>query len=136
MRATFAALLLAGCVTTPAPVPVKPVVVPPTEPVVVASDPQAPLRALVEAFVSAAEARRFDEVLALMSKPLRERYSVETLKRDFGADPQASERLAQIKLKAAAPLIETKQSASLEWSAGRSLRMVHEAEGWRIAALE
>ena len=134
MKPGFAALLLAGCVTTP--VAVKPVPLAPPAPIAAPSDPQAPLRALVQAFVTAAEARRFDEVLALMSKPLRDRYSVASLERDFGADPLASERLAQLKLKAGAPLIETKQAASLEWSAGRALRMVHEADGWRIAALE
>lgn len=135
MRAAFALLLLAGCVTTPTPVPLKAepkpeMVVPP--PV----DPQVAVRAVIQSFITATEARHFDQVYALLSRPLRARYSVKQLARDFGADPLASERIARLKLKSTAPLLETKESASLEWSAGRSLRLVREPEGWRIAALE
>jgi hypothetical protein len=127
-------LLLAGCVTTPAPL--KPVVKAEVAPPAAQVDPQAELRAVVNAFVTATEARRFDRVLALLSKPLRDRYSVKALERDFGDDPLAPARLTQLKLKAGSPLLESKSSASLEWSAGRALRLVHEPDGWRITALE
>lgn len=130
-------LLLSGCVTTPAPMPVP--IQPVPKPEIRAQppvDPQVAVRAVVQSFIRATEGRHFDQVHALLSRPLRERYSVTQLERDFGADPLASERLAQIKLKSAAPLLETKESASLEWSVGRSLRLVREPDGWRIAALE
>ena len=128
-------MLLAGCVTTK-PVPVKPIVKPEIVAPVPTVDSQAELRAVVNAFVAASEAKRFDQLLPLLAKPLRDRYSVKALERDFNADPLASARIAQLKLKSAAQLIESKESASLEWSSGRALRLVHEADGWRIAALE
>lgn len=129
----LAAVLLSACVTAPAPTPVKPEPKAPTAPV--PEDARGAVREVVQAFVIATEARRFDQVLPLLARPLRERYSVERLERDFGADPLALDRLAQIK-QSTAPVLESKEAASIEWSAGRSLRLVHEAEGWRIAALE
>lgn len=126
------ALVLAGCVTRPKPVPVKPE----PRPVPVVSPAVDPLRAVVQSFVAASEARRFDEVHALLAKPLRDRYSAKQLERDFTADPLAAARIAQLKLKANAPIVGSGESASLEWATGRSLRLVHEAQGWRIAALE
>jgi hypothetical protein len=128
-------LLLAGCATTPSPRPVKPepkpVVVP--QPV---EDRQAVLRELVQRFVAATESKHFEEVLPLLAKPLRERYSVEKLERDFGADPLAVARLAQIKAKAGDAFVEAKDSAALEWAQGRALKLVQEPDGWRIASLE
>ena len=134
MKSCLALMLLAGCVTTP---PVKPE--PQHRPVVVtppAEDPQREVRALVNAFVAATEAKRFDQVLLLLARPLRDRYSATSLERDFRADPFASARVSQLKLKVSERFIEAKDSASLEWSTGRSLRLVLEAGGWRIAALE
>lgn len=135
MKRSLAMLLLAGCVTTPAPKPVKPeptpVVVP--EP---AEDRQAVLRAVVQRFVEATEARHFEEVLPLLAKPLRERYTVKNLERDFGTDPLAVARLAQIKAKVSGRFVEAKDSAALEWAQGRALRLVQEADGWRISSLE
>jgi hypothetical protein len=99
-------------------------------------DRQAALRAVVQHFVEATEARRFEEVLPLLAKPLRERYSVKNLERDFGSDPLAAARLAQIKAKAGGEFVEAKDSAALEWAQGRALRLVQEADGWRISSLE
>ena len=131
---TFVALvLLAGCVTARTPVPVKPLPTP--EVFAPPVDSQGALREVVASFVTATEARRFEQVRALLARPLRDRYSARTLERDFGADPQASERVAQIK-KATASVVETKDVAALEWSEGRLLRLVREPEGWRISALE
>lgn len=125
-------VLLAGCVAAPkpVPVPVKP------EPVRAATPSVDPLRTLVQSFIAASEAGRFDEIHGLLARPLRERYSVSQLERDFAADPLAAARIAQLKLKANAPIVGSEESASLEWAVGRSLRLVHEARGWRIAALE
>ena len=154
----LALVLLAGCVTFPTPAPVKPTAIKPEVVALTPSvDSQAELRAVVNAFVAAAEARRFEQVLPLLAKPLRDRYSAKTLERDFGADPLASERLGQIKSKLTepAPFAERDESANfrpldgghlrvhdrsatLEWAPGRSLRLKFEsaAESWRIAALE
>lgn len=132
MRWGLALVLLAGCATPPKPVPVKPE----PRPVPVVSPAVDPLRAVVQSFVAASEARRFDEVYALLARPLRDRYSVKQLERDFAADPLAAARIAQLKLKANAPIVGSDESASLEWAVGRSLHLVHEAQGWRIAAIE
>ncbi len=127
-------LVLAGCVSSPRPVPV---VVKPVEIVAKpAVDSQAELRAVLQAFVTAAETKRFSDVHALLAKPLRDRYSVDQLSVDFLAEPLASARLAQIKLKSEAPFAESKASASLEWASGRAVRLVREPDGWRVAALE
>lgn len=134
MKWFLALVLLAGCVTTPR---VKPAAEPkPVVAVPALEDSQSAVRALVSAFVAATEAKRFDQVLPLLASPLRARYSAAVLERDFRADPLASARVSQLKLKMAERFIETKDSASLEWAAGRSLRLVREADGWRIAALE
>lgn len=135
MKRGLAVLMLAGCVTTPTPKPVEPE---PT-PVVVtqpAEDRQAALRAVVQRFVEATEARHFEEVLPLLAKPLRERYTVKNLERDFGADPLAAARLEEIKKKVSGSFVEAKDSAALEWAQGRALRLVQEADGWRISSLE
>ncbi len=134
MRWLLALLVFASCVTAPTPLPTPPdagaaVLVAPI-------DDQAAVRTVVQRFVMAAEAGRFEEVLCLLSKPLRDRYSAELLTRDFGTDPLASARLAQIKSKASGEFLKTNETASLEWASGRSLRLVHEPEGWRISALE
>lgn len=133
MRWAPGLLVLAACVT--APTPVKP---DPEPKIVVApvADSQAELHSVVNAFISATEARRFELVLALLAQPLRARYSAALLERDFGADPVAPERLSRLKLKSNQPLQEAQEGASLEWAEGRSLRLVHEPEGWRISALE
>lgn len=126
------ALLLAflpGCVTAPAPRP------PPPGPL-----PEAPrgseARRTLEAFLGAALARRFDEVLPLLARPLRERYgTAERLAQDFVADPVAAERLAGAR-RAAASLEASANEARLEWAPGRVLRLVREPEGWRVATLD
>lgn len=91
---------------------------------------------MVKSFVAACEARQFEAVHALLAKPLRERYSVERLANDFAAEPRAADRLALIKLQLTRTLVEAADTASLEWATGKSLRLVREAEGWRISALE
>ena len=134
MKWWLAVLIFASCVTAPVPMPTRADAVTEVTPSPV--DDRAALRTLVLRFVMAAEAGRFEEVLSLLSRPLRERYSVELLTRDFGTDPLASARLSQIKSKLSLPFTETKETAALEWSAGRALRLVRETEGWRIAGLE
>lgn len=118
------ALVLAGCVTERGN----------EMPKVPAEASQA--RAVVQSFVTACEGRQFEVVHALLAKPLRDRYTVERLASDFAAEPQAVERLAQIRLQLTRPLVESEDAASLEWASGRSLRLVREVDGWRITTLE
>jgi hypothetical protein len=128
----IAALAAAACVTPPRRTPV----VPSPSPITEAPDPQAELHRAVDAFVTLAEGRRFDALHALLSKPLRDRYTPATLARDFGAEPYAQERVARIKARADATLVVQGEHASLEWAPGRSLRLIREAASWKVAALE
>lgn len=125
-----------ACVTPPKP---KPVDDPQPKPVVIdtpSADPQVELRRAVEGFVAASEARQFDAIHALLSKPLRDRYTPALLARDFEAEPYARERVARIKAKATQPLTVQGERASLEWAPGRSLQFVREAAAWKIASME
>lgn len=131
-----AALLLVAACAAPAPVSIDRAARSDTTTIVADQGSQVELRAAVAAFLHAVEARRFDQVRALLSKSLRARYSAERLAADFAAEPLASLRLARIQLGSQGPYVHAGESASLEWASGRHLRLVHEAEGWRIASLE
>ncbi len=68
--------------------------------------------AVTSRFRDAVTARRFDEVLALLSRRWRDRYDAQTLARDFGAEPLASIR------------------------SGMPLKLVQEDGEWKIDSLE
>jgi hypothetical protein len=125
--------VLSACATTPSPVPDRP----PSKPEPVSSapaDPQAEARRTIEEFVVLAETRRFDALHALLSKPLRDRYTAALLQRDFEAEPYAVERLNRIK--AGSRLTIDGDRAALEWAPGRSLRLIREVASWKVASLE
>lgn len=124
------ALLLAvlpACATPPAPRPTPPPLEAPA-----ASE----ARRTLEAFLASAKERRFEDVLPLLARPLRERYgTAERLARDFAADPVAAERVERA-ARAVAALRESADEARLEWAPGRVLRLVREPDGWRVATLD
>ncbi len=127
--------LCAGCVTVrPAPQPApepSPVVEPLVKP-----DLEAEARRVIERFVNATEAGQFLDAHALLSAPLRARYTPELLGRDYSADPLGRERVALIKGKRTAPLSISGERATLQWAPGRLLRLTREGGSWTIAALE
>jgi hypothetical protein len=126
-------LLLLACAHAPPPAPVAPALPAPPP---VAAPKVDPARDTIDRFLAAARGGRFEEALALLARPLRERYgAAERLAADFKAEPLAGERLEQL-ARTSAPAIVAGDTASLEWSPGRRLRLVREPDGWRVAALE
>lgn len=128
MKRLACLLLLAGCVTTPPPprVPELPPVV----------DAAAAPRATVDAFLAAIDAQKFEDVHALLIKPLRDRYDVARLKADFENEPNARQRVDAIRAARSAAMSLSEGEASLPLTDERQLRLVREGADWKIAALE
>lgn len=131
--ACWLALLAAGCVTT---TPVQPPTPQPRPEPAPTEDASAPIHAVISAFIERTEARQFDAVLPLLAAPLRARYSVDRLARDFEADPRAQERLDKLKTSLGQPPEVSGNDATIEWSPGRRVRLTREGGSWRVAALE
>lgn len=138
MRLAGAALGLGllACATPARPVPPKP-----APPAVVEVAPAVPAEALavrgvVERFLDAAEAGKFDAALTLLAEPLRSRYSAQRLAADFAADPSAKARLAAVRAALGQRVSVRDGAAVLPLENGRQLRAVQEQGAWRIAALE
>lgn len=128
MKRLACLLLLAGCVTTPPPPRV-----PEVPPVV---DAAAAPRATVDAFLAAIDAQKFEDVHALLIKPLRDRYDVARLKADFEGEPNARQRVDAIRAARSAAMSFSEGEASLPLTHERQLRLVREGADWKIAALE
>lgn len=127
MKSWVLVVALSGCVTTP-PVP-EPVV---EKPIDVAAAP----RAAVDAFLAAVDAKNFDDVHALLTKALRDRYDVGRLKNDFELEPNARARVDAIRAARSSPFQVNDSSASLALHHDRKLRLVREDAEWKIASLE
>lgn len=133
-RLVLAALCVAGACVTP-----KPVVTPPEKPqpvVAAVPSPEDAARTVLLSFLEKAEQGAFEQVLPLLSKPLRERYQPQTLARDFGAEPLARQRLEGIRKHAKDAITVDGATARLEWAQARRVQWVQEDGQWRIAALE
>lgn len=88
-------------------------------------------------FLDAAEAGRFDDALACLAAPLRARYSAQRLEADFSLEPLAKQRLARARRALAQGTLSLDDGAArLPLDNGRQLRLVREAEAWKVAALE
>jgi hypothetical protein len=96
------------------------------------SDPEALLRA----FVDHARAGEMAAVLPLLAAPLRTRYDAERLAEDHAAAEGLEGLLDAMEAAlAAGGLVVDGEGARLPIGGGRSVRLVREGEGWRIAAL-
>lgn len=138
MRLALAALGwgLVACATPVRPVPPKP-----APPAVVEVAPASPdeasaVRGVIERFLDAAEAGKFDAALALLAEPVRSRYSAQRLAADFTADPSAKARLGAVRAALGQGVSVRGGAAVLPLANGRQLRAVQEQGAWRIAALE
>ena len=96
----------------------------------------ASVRAPLERFVAAVEARDFKAAWGLLSERWRAAYTAESFARDFDADPKAKERLARAKLALTQPVKFVDDGAIFPIGEGRSVVMVREAGEYRVAAIE
>jgi hypothetical protein len=99
-------------------------------------DEAAAVREVIELFLDATEAGRFDAALALLAEPVRSRYSASRLAADFSADPSAPARLAAVRAALGQGVSVRGDAAVLLLENGRHLLAVREQGAWRIAALE
>jgi hypothetical protein len=88
-------------------------------------------------FLSAAEAGDFETAYRLLAGPWRARYTPGLLESDFRQEPAARERLVRAReALALGPAQVSDEVALFPLGAGREVRLVREAQGWRVAALE
>jgi len=132
-RSVLFVMLAAGCAHQPTVNDDPPVA--PTGPVVIASQDDE-VRAVAERFVAAAERHDFQTAYSMLAGPLRDRYTPERLAQDFDGEPLAKERLARIRAALKQPFALSGSKAVLSLGAANALTLAHEADGWRVAALE
>jgi hypothetical protein len=93
-------------------------------------------REVLRAFVRASLKGEFEQAYGLLSTPWRRRYTPATFKRDFELEPSALVRL-QRALRAAESLPrEEAQGVVFPLPNGWAVRLVHETDGYKLAALE
>ncbi|MBI5542608.1 MAG: hypothetical protein HY901_01875 [Deltaproteobacteria bacterium] len=99
-------------------------------------EPSGPKLAL-DAFLAAAERGDYEACWRLLASPLRERYTPARLGEDFAAvRGSAQDKLARARLASAvAPKVEEGR-AEFPVSERASVKLTHEADGWKIASLE
>lgn len=125
-RYLLALSLLAGCATGP--------VRPEARPAEVAD--AAPVQALV-AFLAAVDGGRFDEAYGLVSGRWRARLTPDRLRDDLAeGGALAADRLERARRAVGGPVLRKGDRADLPIGEDRAVRLVHEASGWKIDALE
>jgi hypothetical protein len=92
--------------------------------------------AVILRFVSAVRAQHFEEAWRCLSAPLRQRYSVEGLSRDFHAEPTATARLERAVKAAEGIPVRAGDTVRFPSAGGGAVIVVHEGDGWRLEALE
>ncbi|MFL5319504.1 MAG: hypothetical protein ACJ790_07590 [Myxococcaceae bacterium] len=93
-------------------------------------------RKTLEAFVTAASAKDWKQAYALLSGALRARYTPERFASDFAQEPQAAERLARAKAALQADPERVGNEVRFGIGDGKAVRLVREAGGYRVAAIE
>ncbi|MBS2027036.1 MAG: hypothetical protein JST54_03945 [Deltaproteobacteria bacterium] len=119
-------MLIAGCPQAP--------VTPPTP-----DQPDAAPRAALQAFLEAQQQGDFAKAYALLSAPLRARYTPERLQADYARDHAlADDKLARIRaaLASGTPLDVHGADAALLLGEGRAVHLVDERGAWHVANLE
>jgi hypothetical protein len=90
----------------------------------------------LERFLDAAERGDFVAAYGLLAASWRARYTPERLKEDFGREPLARERLVRARRALERPPSQTDQGVEYPLGDGKAVRLVREADGFRVAALE
>ncbi|MGQ0504011.1 MAG: hypothetical protein ACT4TC_01700 [Myxococcaceae bacterium] len=95
-----------------------------------------PPEAIVTRFLAAVDAKDFPGAYRLLSARWRGRYTPEQLRADFDAEPSAGQRLDRIRAALSSPFQVTPEGAQLVLGEGKVLRLIREAESYRVASLE
>jgi hypothetical protein len=93
-------------------------------------------RAVLGRFLDAVEAGDWATAWSLLSDPLRARYTPERLREDFEREPLSAERLRRARLALVGPVRVTASGAEFPLGKERAVRLVREAGGYRVAAIE
>lgn len=93
-------------------------------------------RAALTDFLQAVEGEHWTSAWALLSDPLRARYTPERLHEDFQHEPLAAERVRRARLVVKGPVRLTDGGAEFPLGEERAVRLVREAGEYRVAALE
>lgn len=104
-----------------------------------AAEVDAAPRATLKAFLDAEHSGDFSEAFALLSGDLRARYTPARLQADFERDRAlAEEKLARVRaaLESNVAMKIEGHRAELPLAAGRAVKLVEEAEGWKVESLE
>lgn len=95
-----------------------------------------PPQAIVLRFTAAVRAGRFEEAWRCLSAPLRTRYSVEALSRDYALEPTARARLERAARATEAAGVREGNTVRFPVDGGGAVLLVEEKDGWRLGALE
>jgi len=92
---------------------------------------------VLQQFLDAADAGRFDAALSLLSASWRNKYTAKRFEDDFGKEPQAKERLARARsaLERGGWIVDA-GGAQLPLGEGRAVRLEREGDAYRVVALE
>jgi hypothetical protein len=92
--------------------------------------------AVVLRFATAVRAGHFDQAWRCLSAALRQRYSPETLSRDFSTEPTGASRLEQATRAAEGIAVREGNSVRFPLPGGGAVVVLQESDGWRLGALE
>jgi hypothetical protein len=125
-----------GCSTAP-PKP-EPAATPPTQGAKPATHPVDGPREALASFLDAAAHKDFDTCWRSLASPLRARYTPARLGEDFSTvKGPAEDKLARARAALEKEALKVEgERAELPIAQDRALRLVHEADGWKILALE
>jgi hypothetical protein len=92
--------------------------------------------AVILRFASAIRASHFEEAWRCLGTDLQKRYSVDSLSRDFHAEPAANTRLERALLAAEGTPMKDGDTLRFPLGGGGAVVVLHQSDGWRLEALE
>lgn len=102
----------------------------------VSADSDGDAAAVARAFLDAAEAGDFKTAYGLLAGALKARYSPERFAEDFRSEPQSKERLSRAREALRNPPEQTGAEVRFGIGEGLALRLLREADGFRVLAIE
>jgi hypothetical protein len=92
--------------------------------------------AVILRFASAIHASDFEEAWRCLGADLQKRYTVDSLSRDFRAEPGANSRLSRALLAAEGTPTRDGDTLRFPVAGGGAVTVLHQSDGWRLEALE